>query len=127
MAAKKKTEQPTPFGLTAEKVGRIPIEVANRDDADGNPAGGFARGVGFEIIWQDGPTRDADGRLMPQGGAFVEDVALAIIQRLEYYQGTRFATHFNETALDHFRAGLVAMESRRREREARGVDGTHAQ
>lgn len=112
-------------GLKAEGVGRQPVVVWNYDDDEGNPAGGTATGVGFEIVWQNGPTRGEDGRKIPQTGAFVEDVAQAIIQRIEYYQASRFASDFNEAALDHFRRGLIALESRRREREARGVDGTH--
>lgn len=110
----------------ADGVGRQPVFAENFDDADGNPAGGWAEGIGFHIAWQNGPTRDQEtGRKLLQDGAFVEDVTKAIIQRLEYYQAGKFASPFNEAALDHFRRGLVALESRRRDREARGVDGLH--
>lgn len=113
-------------GIPAEGYGRTPFLSNNFLDKDGNPAGGYVTGVGFDIVWQNGPTRDAEtGRKLRQTGAFVEDVALAIIQRLEFYQEGRFASDYNAAALDHFRRGLVALESRRREREARGVDGTH--
>lgn len=114
------------LGLRAEGVGRQPLVCENYTDANGNPTGGLAIGVGFEISWQYGPTRDPETlRKVPQTGAFVEDVAQAIIQRIEFYQGSKFASPFNEAALDHFRRGLVALESRRRDREARGVDGLH--
>lgn len=128
MAAKKKTEEEQNtrrLGLVATKVGRVPIMADNFDDAEGNPAGGFAQGVGFEIVWQNGVTRDADGRLMLQTGAFVEDVVMAVIQRMEFYQRGKFASDYNAAALEHLNKALVAMESRRRDRENRGVDGRH--
>lgn len=114
--------------LTRKAIGYGPqaIIAENFDDHDGNPAGGWCAGIGFHIAWQNGPTRDQEtGRKLLQDGAFVEDVTKAIIQRLEYYQAGKFASPFNEAALDHFRRGLVALESRRRDREARGVDGLH--
>lgn len=113
------------LGIPASKVGRVPIITHNFDDENGNPAGGQALGVGFEIQWQNGPLRNEEGRLQLQTGAFVEDVTMAVIQRMEYYQASRFASPFNEAALDHLRRALVAMESRRKDRENRGVDGTH--
>lgn len=126
MSTRKKTLPATAFGLEAKGYGRTPIAAENRDDADGNPAGGFAVGVGFEIEWQDGPTRDQEtGQKLKQTGAFVEDVILAVTQRLEYYQAGRFASPYNTAALEHLQRATVALESRRRDREARGVDGTH--
>lgn len=128
----RKPKQPAPstapstLGIPAEGFGRTPIQCTNVDDANGNPAGGRALGVGFAIEWQDGPTRDPEtDRKLKQTGAFVEDVILAVIQRIEYYQASRFASPFNEAALDHLRRATVALESRRRDREARGVDGLH--
>ena len=118
-------EKSLPIGIRAGGVGRQPVLCENYDDENGNPAGGNVIGVGFEIQWQDGPTRGEDGKLRIQSGAFVEDVMKGVIQRIEYYQAGKFASPFNEAALDHFRRGLIALESRRKDRELRGVDGTH--
>ena len=34
------------------------LYVRNISDGDNNPAGGFVRGIGIEINWQDGPLKD---------------------------------------------------------------------
>jgi hypothetical protein len=119
-------DQPPVLGLIANGVGRQPIQCENWNDENGRPAGGYAHGVGFEIQWQNGPTRNEEGRLVPQSGAFIEDVLEAVAQRLEYHQEGEFVSAYNEAALEHVKRAMVALDSRRRDRAARGVDGTHA-
>ena len=94
------------------------------NDADGNPAGGVSSGRGFAISWQNGPLgRDSDRR--EPNGAFVEDVVQAAIGRIEFYEQGRFACDDNKVALDNLRAAGRALDRRTRERETRGVEGTH--
>ena len=62
-----------------------PITGENRE-LDGNPAGGYVAGVGFRIDWQDGPLGRGEERREPNG-AFVEDVLLACLERMRFYQG----------------------------------------
>lgn len=100
------------------------------NDAEGNPAGGSTCGVGFAIRWQDGPLGRAvcdggEGRALPNG-AFVEDVIRAVIDRIDYYEASKFAHKFNAEAIDHLLAACTALDCRTDDREAREVEGTHA-
>lgn len=94
------------------------------DDADGNPSGGCAFGVGFTISWQRGPLGRGDGRKLPNG-AFVEDLIAVVIDRLAYYQRSKFACNDNQRALEHLRAAAGALAARTVDREERAVEGTH--
>lgn len=103
----------------------MPFEAANYLDADGNPAGGDVSGRGLDIRWQNGPLgRDADRR--EPNGAFVETVIAAAKQRIEFYQGGKFACDENRRAIEYLDLALQALDSRTRAREARQVEGTHA-
>ncbi len=95
------------------------------NDANGNPAGGVSTGRGFTISWQNGPLGRGKERREPNG-AFVEDVLQAVIGRIEFYQGSRFACPENAQALEELRAAADSLDSRTRDREARAVEGTHA-
>ena len=94
-------------------------------DANGNPAGGQTTGRGFWINWQNGPLA-VDGVRREPTGAFVEDIIRAAFGRIECYQATRFACAENAEALLHLRHAAAALEKRTKNREARGVEGTHA-
>lgn len=101
-----------------------PIEIINKVDNNGLPAGGCVFGEGIDIEWQDGPLgRDAD-RKQPNG-AFVEDVLRAVIARIKFYQDSKFNCRENAIALTHCETALLWLEARTKEREARGVEGTH--
>jgi len=95
------------------------------NDANGNPAGGTTTGLGISISWQNGPLA-VDGVRREPTGAFVEGVIAAAIDRIEYYQQSRFASDYNARALDHLRDALAALDARTRDREQRGVEGSHA-
>lgn len=98
----------------------------NKSDENGRPAGGCTHGRGFTIAWQDGPLgRDGD-RIEPNG-AFVEDVISAAIGRLEFYQASEFASDYNALALEHLLDARESLRRRTRDRENRGVEGTHEQ
>ena len=93
------------------------------DPATGNPTGGTTFGPGFAIGWQNGPLGRGEDR-KAQNGAFVEDVITAAIDRIEYYQQSRFSCQENAAALDHLRAAALALQFRTQKREDRKVEGT---
>lgn len=93
-------------------------------DAAGNPAGGVTYGRGFTIGWQNGPLGRGEERAEP-GGAFVEDVIAAVIDRIRFYQRSKFACPQNAIALDSLDNALRVLRERTESREARGVEGTH--
>lgn len=93
-------------------------------DDNGNPAGGCTQGMGFVISWQNGPLA-VDGVRREPNGAFVEDVIRAAIDRLEFYQRSKFASGYNADAIVSLHAALVSLNARTHDREARGVEGTH--
>ena len=101
-----------------------PITGQN-DEVDGFPAGGHADGVGFHIDWQATPLGDGPA------GAFVEDVILARIQRLSFYQDRdeegsgRFRCEENQHAITKLNEALASCHQRTQDRERRGVEGSH--
>jgi hypothetical protein len=98
-------------------------------DHQGYPAGGDTSGRGFMIRWQDGPLA-VDGVRKEPNGAFVEDIIAAAIGRIEFYQttaGGRFACEENADALVALKEAALRLDDRTKAREARGVEGTHAQ
>ncbi|KKL99867.1 hypothetical protein LCGC14_1810100 [marine sediment metagenome] len=94
-------------------------------DSDGNPAGGCSGGTGFTISWQNGPLGRDEKRTVPNG-AFVEDVISATIDRIQFYQNSKFKSVFNARALTSLKAALNSLINKRTaDREAREVEGTH--
>lgn len=107
------------------------LVVANIFDAAGNAAGGSVRGTGISIDWQDGPL-NVDGERHERNGAFVEDVIGAAIERLTAYQEGpvrggqgKFRCRENALAITKLEEALHWLQHRTRDREARGVEGTH--
>jgi len=101
-----------------------PVFHNNKSDEKGRPAGGCTTGRGFTIAWQDGPLV-VDGERREPNGAFVEDVIAAAIGRIEFYQQSEFASDYNARALAHLHDALSALNQRTRDRQDRGVEGTH--
>ena len=99
-------------------------EFENWLDDDGNPAGGFAAGTGLNIMWQEGPLGRGPDRKEPNG-AFIEDVIEICIERLKYYQDSRFNCWENRCALKGLEDALFHLHSRTADREARRVEGLH--
>lgn len=89
------------------------------------PDGGQTFGTGFTIAWQRGPLGRGEER-QPPNGAFVEDIIEAAIDRLEFYQRSKFASHYNADAIRHLRAAVDCLQARTADRENRQVEGTHA-
>lgn len=100
------------------------IDCFNSSDADGNPAGGTVRGVGLSIDWQNGPLGRGKDRAEPNG-AFVAGVIQAALQRIEYYNSTKFRCRENSIAITKLEEALMWLNKRTSDRESRGVEGTH--
>lgn len=102
------------------------ILATHHTDEAGNPTGGTTRATGIAINWQAGPLgRGADRR--EPNGAFVEGVLQSAADRLEFFQASKFACAENAAAIRCINAALSALESRTADREARQVEGAHAQ
>lgn len=101
------------------------MEFTNTNDEAGNPAGGTVKGTGIDISWQNGPLR-VDGKPdAERNGAFVEDLVIAAIQRMEYYQDSKFKCRENALAITKLEEALHWMNHRTARREAAGTEGTH--
>lgn len=101
--------------------------ITNSVDDNGNPTGGGVTGVGLTILWQNGPLGRGAERQDPNG-AFVETVINAAKQRIEFYQtanGGKFSCRENSIAITKLDEALLWLDKRTKDREARGVEGTH--
>lgn len=96
----------------------------NISDDLGRPAGGSAAGTGFQVSWQNGPLA-VDGERRDPNGAFVETLIDVVIKRIEFYQESEFHCINNAVALGHLYAAAEVLAERTRDRERRGVEGTH--
>lgn len=106
----------------------------NSTDEDGNPTGGEVvlpvsvddpNTLLMSIQWQNGPRGQADGSLANPNGAFVEDVIWAALQRLEYFNDSKYRDRANSLAITHLEQALQALKNRQLERSYRGVEGKH--
>ena len=96
-------------------------------DDNGNPAGGVSTGRGFTISWQNGPLgKIGTPERREPNGAFVEDVIQAVIERIEFYQASRFTCRENAEALEALYHAAMVLDQRTKSREVRHVEGTHA-
>ena len=93
-------------------------------DNEGHPAGGTSAGVGIDVTWQNGPL-SVNGERKEQNGAFVEDVIAIAVGRLKFYQGTMFVCRENALAITKLEEALHWLDHRTKDRETRGVEGTH--
>ena len=99
-------------------------KAENRIDDYGNPAGGIVGGVGLSINWQNGPLGRGDERIEPNG-AFVETVISAALQRIQYYQESKFNCRENYFAAAKLEEALHWLNSRTQRRESEETEGTH--
>lgn len=101
------------------------IKSVNISDTNGNPTGGSVSGVGISINWQDGPLGTGSERKDPNG-AFVEGVILAAIQRIEYFQNSKFKCRENACAITKLEEALHWLNWRTQKRTIAGTEGTHS-
>ena len=95
-------------------------------DENGMPAGGKTTGVGIDLVWQNGPLGRGKDR-KPPNGAFVEGVIAAAIDRIQWYQNSKFKCRENALAITKLEEALLWMQWRTIQREKRDVEGTHAE
>lgn len=75
-----------------------------------------------DVTFQNGPIREVG-----INGITHEALLAILIDRLEGFQSGPYANSSNEDALIHMRQALHHLQTRTRERIARGVEGTHKQ
>lgn len=100
------------------------INSVHNEDKDGNPSGGRTIACGLAIQWQNGPLGRGVTRLLPNG-CFVETVILAAVDRLEFYQRSKFNCVENAKAIVSLNDALRILGGRTVRREAMGTEGTH--
>ena len=102
--------------------------VANyKTDAAGNLTGGYTKGRGIYIAWQDGARGQGEDRV-EANGASVEDVIRAVKHRIEGFQkanGGKLDCEQNRVALANLNNALKSLEERSRNRKTREVEGTY--
>ena len=96
------------------------LSVFNEVPEGGNPTGGQTIMANSVINWQDGILVDG-----VKNGAFVEDVITAAIERLEYFQDSKFECQENADAIASLQGALTALESRTKTRVEQGVENTY--
>lgn len=97
----------------------------NTTDEDGNPTGGWVEAVGIRIDWQDGPRRLEDGSMAEATGAFIEDLLTIAVERMEFYQASKFACRENAIIITKLQEAQHWARHRREDRARRGVLGAH--
>lgn len=100
------------------------IKANNKVDENGNPSGGSVEAIGIKINWQDGPLGRGTERKEPNG-AFVEGVMQSTIQRLEFFQNSKFKCRENAIAITKLEEALHWLNWRTQRREKLGIEGTH--
>ncbi len=100
------------------------IRSAHFSDDEGNPTGGTTFGPGFTIGWQYGLIC-YENEKKAQNGAVVEDVLSACVDRLEFYQTSKFKCEENFVAISHIKKAIESLIERKVDRVKRGVGGTY--
>ncbi len=101
-----------------------PIAHDFKKDANGNPSGGKTSSLGIEINWQDGPL-GRDGERLAPNGAFVETVIQTAIDRIEFYNDSKFRCRENSLAITKLEEALHWLNARTNRRDKLGIEGTH--
>jgi hypothetical protein len=86
-------------------------------DEDGNPTGGASTGQGYGITWQNG--------VLEPTGAILEDVIATCVDRLEFFQASRFSCRENALTITHLQEALHWLNHRTVQRARAGKEGTY--
>lgn len=97
---------------------RQEIVGRHENDANGNPDGGQTEGKGIGIRWQKGPLGRGAERKEPNG-AFVEGVIAAALDRLNFYQASKFKCRENALAITKLEEALHWLDHRTAEQQER--------
>lgn len=84
---------------------------------EGNPTGGVSEGEGYKIEWQNG--------VQQPNGAILEDVIATCVDRLQFFQDSKFNSRENALAITHLQEALHWLNHRTVERRRRGVEGSY--
>ena len=95
-----------------------------KTDSNNNPTGGSSKSVGIDINWQDGPL-GRDGERQEPNGAFVETVIQVAIDRIEFFNDSKFRCRENSLAITKLEEALHWLNARTSRRENQGIEGTH--
>jgi len=98
--------------------------MLNKVDENAVPTGGSVRGIGIAIDWQTGPL-GKDAARKEQNGAFVEDVLVACLDRLKYYQNSKFNCPEYVLSISGLEEAIKWLGKRTEDREKRLVEGTN--
>lgn len=110
-------DEPGPGGASHE----YEIAVRSPDDAEFFAAFGQHKNVySCQIALQKGALKEAGWN-----GVIDEALIAIVVDRMECFQSGAFAHPQNEIAITKLMRALQAMEARKRERQRRGVEGTH--
>jgi hypothetical protein len=117
------------------------LKANNQLDDNENPTGGDVylqvtkngdtEFPALVVNWQDSPRgtgeTNADGSpvLAQPNGAFVEDVLWAALQRLEFFNESKYRDRANSLAITKIEEALQALKNRQLERSHRNVEGKH--
>lgn len=116
------------------------LKANNQLDENQNPTGGSVElhvtkngdneYPALIVNWQDGPrgtgtNLDGSPALADPNGAFVEDVLWAALQRLEFFNESKYRDRANSMAITHIEQALQALKDRQLERSHRNVEGKH--
>jgi hypothetical protein len=107
------------------------LKASNKVDENENPSGGEvslhvtkkgdSEFPALIVNWQDGPRNNVE----PANGAFVEDVLWAALQRLEFFQDSKYRCRENAIAITKIEEALFILKDRQLSRSYRGVEGKH--
>ena len=92
----------------------------NMQDGDGNPTGGVYTNIGLDIEWQNGVVQNN----VPNG-ASIEDVIEAVLQRLMFFQNSKFVCRENALAITKLEEALHWLNARTTRRKREGTEGTY--
>lgn len=100
---------------------KMTIEHNFITDENENPAGGTSTAAGISIEWQNGPMTTPED----QNGAFVIDVIQIAIDRINFYNDSKFRCRENSLAVTKLEEAIHWLESRRTRRAQEGILGSH--
>lgn len=95
-----------------------------KTDLNGNPSGGESLARGVKVNWQNGPLLK-DGERKEPNGAFVEEVIQIAIDRINFYNDSKFRCRENSLAVTKLEEALHWLNARTSRRIESGIEGTH--
>lgn len=95
-----------------------------KTDSNGNPTGGQSSARGITVNWQDGPLGTGENRKEPNG-AFVEELIQIAVDRINFYNDSKFRCRENSLAVTKLEEALHWLNARTQRRTEKNIEGTH--